>query len=79
MNELLFSDETAMSGRHIRQRWFLPTQSVPFMVFDEAKERDPTTVEDQPQVLEQIPDGQAEGRFMAEWDGQKWIVGDRID
>jgi hypothetical protein len=56
-----------------------PDRGFPFMVFDEANERDPTTVEDQPRVLEQIPDGQTEGRFMAEWDGQKWIIGNLID
>jgi hypothetical protein len=32
-----------------------------------------------PEVLEQLTEFEAGGRFLAEWDGARWRVGKRID
>ena len=53
-------------------------RTAPMMVWAEGPERRSGTYEPDPEVLEQLTEFEAGGRFLAEWDGHRWRIGKRI-
>jgi len=53
-------------------------RTAPMMVWAEEAEHGPGTCEPVPEVLEQLTEFEAGGRFLGEWDGRRWWVGKRL-
>jgi len=53
-------------------------RKAPMMVWAEEAEHRPGTCEPVPEVLEQLTEFEAGGRFLGEWDGRRWWVGKRL-
>ena len=53
-------------------------RTAPMMVWAEDPDHRPGTYEPDADVLEQITEFEAGGRFLAEWDGTRWQFGKRI-
>jgi hypothetical protein len=48
------------------------------MVWSEEPDHRPGEYEPDPEVLEQLTEFEAGGRFLAEWDGKRWRIGKRV-
>jgi hypothetical protein len=54
------------------------SRTAPMFVWAEEADHRPGTYEPDPEVLEQLSEFEAGGRFLGEWDGQRWRIGKRI-
>src|SRR4051794_24296389 len=48
------------------------------MVWSEEPDHRPGEYDPDPEVLEQLTEFEAGGRFLAEWDGNRWRIGKRV-
>ena len=53
-------------------------RTAPMMVWGEEADHRPGSYEPDSDVLEQLTEFEAGGRFLGEWDGKRWRVGKRI-
>jgi hypothetical protein len=53
-------------------------RAAPMMVWSEGPDHRPGEYEPDAEVLEQLTEFEAGGRFLAEWDGKRWRIGKRV-